>query len=162
MVPIIWTVIISYSGGKKSPPFHAAVNVLRTLDDASCEAHTAAMKQYEHNLIEYQQQIKASKAIKPLKPTILLARVSRTGPANGCFSSGMIGAGTVRDTWASRIVGSIGILFPRMDRAGRMNPAGSTPHALCHSISHRPQAGGQSCCGNRLPFEAALYFRCPP
>jgi len=68
MVPIIWAVIISYSGGKKSPPFHAAVNVLRTLDDASCEAHTAAMKQYEHDLIEYQQQVRASKAIKPLKP----------------------------------------------------------------------------------------------
>ncbi|MCH7632529.1 MAG: DUF3987 domain-containing protein, partial [Planctomycetes bacterium] len=44
MVPILWTVIISYSGGKKSPPFHAAINVLRTRDDATCEKHAAAMK----------------------------------------------------------------------------------------------------------------------
>ena len=68
MVPIIWTAIISYSGGKKSPPFHAAVNLLRTRDDATCEEHAAAMKQYEHDLIEYQQQLKASKQFKPIKP----------------------------------------------------------------------------------------------
>ncbi len=68
MVPILWTVIISYSGGKKSPPFHAAINVLRTRDDATCESHATAMKQYEHELIEYQQQAKASKAINPKKP----------------------------------------------------------------------------------------------
>ena len=57
MVPIIWTVIISHSGGKKSPPFHAAVNVLRTLDDASCDEHAVAMKKYEHALIEYKQHL---------------------------------------------------------------------------------------------------------
>jgi ferredoxin len=68
MVPIIWTALISYSGGKKSPPFHAAVNVLRTRDDASCEAHATAMKKYEQDLIEYELQVKASKAIKPIKP----------------------------------------------------------------------------------------------
>jgi ferredoxin len=67
-VPILWTAIISHSGGKKSPPFQAAVNVLRTRDDASCIAYAAATKEYEHDLIEYQQQVKASKVIKPMKP----------------------------------------------------------------------------------------------
>lgn len=67
MVPILWAVIISYSGGKKSPPFHAAINVLRTLDDATCESHATAMKQYEHELVEY-KQLQASKTLKPICP----------------------------------------------------------------------------------------------
>ena len=81
MVPIIWTTIISYSGGKKSPPFHAAVNVLRTLDDASCKEHEAAIKKYEQNLNEYKQMLKASKPFKPICPDKPVCRRHHTSVA---------------------------------------------------------------------------------
>jgi ferredoxin len=68
MVPILWAVIIAYSGGKKSPPFHAAVNFLRMLDDVSCKEHEEAMKKYEQTMIEYKQLLNASKHVAPLKP----------------------------------------------------------------------------------------------